>query len=109
MQLKKNWDTLIAFVGSNYPFKLKEVGTTHWYSPNTGATNEYGFTALPGSYRDENGEWPQGHDSVLGSGANWWTSTNETPTTAYISRMGIDMNTFAGKKITGCSIRCVRD
>jgi uncharacterized protein (TIGR02145 family) len=27
--------------------KLKETGTAHWYSPNTGATDEYGFTLLP--------------------------------------------------------------
>ena len=28
--------------------KLKETGTSHWFSPNTGATDEVGFSALPG-------------------------------------------------------------
>jgi len=35
--------------------KLKETGTTHWKSPNTGATNQSRFTALPGGYRSLDG------------------------------------------------------
>lgn len=31
--------------------KLKEVGLTHWQTPNEGATDEFGFKALPGGYR----------------------------------------------------------
>ena len=32
--------------------KAKETGTEHWESPNTGATNESGFTGLPAGWRD---------------------------------------------------------
>lgn len=50
---RAEWDTLIGFLGgiSAARLKLKESGTTHWGVPNTGATNESGFTALPGGFR----------------------------------------------------------
>lgn len=47
-----DWTTLDTYLGLNSSGKLKETGTTHWISPNTGATNETGFSALPGGYRD---------------------------------------------------------
>ena len=43
---------------------LKETGTTHWLSPNYGATNEIGFTALPGGY-DGGG---------IGMRGSWWST-----------------------------------
>ncbi len=51
------WVTLANYLGglSVAGGKLKESGTEHWHFPNTGATNESGFTGLPGGYRDFSG------------------------------------------------------
>ena len=45
----QDWETLIDYCGGweIAGGKLKEVGTIHWESPNLGATNEFGFTAIP--------------------------------------------------------------
>jgi uncharacterized protein (TIGR02145 family) len=37
--------------------KMKEVGISHWNTPNTGATNSSGFTGLPGGYRLADGSF----------------------------------------------------
>jgi len=35
--------------------KLKEIGTTHWFSPNTGAVDTYSFAAVGNGFRDASG------------------------------------------------------
>lgn len=47
------WQILMDYLGGEILAggKLKETGTSHWASPNTGATNESGFTARPGGIR----------------------------------------------------------
>ena len=48
------WATLTDYLGGTNVAgdKLKETGTMHWPTPNSGATNSSGFTALPGGYRE---------------------------------------------------------
>jgi len=55
----KEWTTLRTYLGGEEIAggKLKETGTTHWTSPNTDATNQTEFTALPGGGRRSNGEF----------------------------------------------------
>lgn len=52
--------------------KMKEMGLDHWLSPNTGATNESGFTALPGGRRASMSL--SGAFQYMGSNGFWWLS-----------------------------------
>ncbi len=102
------WYELTAYLGgvSIAGGKLKEAGTSHWISPNTGATNESGFTALPGGFRFKDGEY-----NANGTADYWWTDYEETP---YAKYWNVDYNTTiihvgTNYKQFGFSIRCVKD
>ena len=93
--------------------KLKEAGTLHWQSPNFGATNETGFTALGSGYRWISGWNGPGfyHKEVEGG---WWTSTegDNDLDRAYHVTMGYNYTVLGGcncEKRDGYSIRCVKD
>jgi uncharacterized protein (TIGR02145 family) len=66
------WASLISYLGGDNVAggKLKETGTTHWNSPNAGATNESGFTALPGGDRENT------FSNETGSGCFFWLPLN---------------------------------
>ncbi len=74
----EEWVTLISFLNSSKMAgaKLKETGTAHWLSNNQEATNEVGFTALPGGYRKTTIGFS--YTSTYGQEASWWTSTETT-------------------------------
>ena len=63
-----DFNILSAFAGGSAVAggKLKEVATTHWQTPNTGASDEYGFKAIPGGFRSgEDGVFFNGPDAVF--------------------------------------------
>ena len=103
------WTTLTDFLGGESVAggKMKETGTTHWNSPNTGATNESGFTALPGGNRHANGGFLN-----LGDGGLFWSSTeNYTDSawywTLYYNNDGVSRNHVT--ESCGFSSRCLQD
>jgi uncharacterized protein (TIGR02145 family) len=105
------WTTLTTFLGGDNVAggKLKETGTTHWSSPNTGATNETGFRGLPSGNRDSNGT--TGFYNIR-NGGNWWSSTEFSTTFAYCRHMFYnDSNLSSGNydKQAGFSVRCLKD
>jgi len=104
------WTILTTTLGSiiGAGGKLKEIGTTHWLSPNTGATNESGFTALPGGYRDYSGGF---YDGTGGNGL--WSSTEESGSAnawvRSVSYINADLYRHGYNRGNGYSVRCIRD
>jgi uncharacterized protein (TIGR02145 family) len=85
---------------------LKETGTSHWLSPNEGATNLKGFTALPGGFRYYSGLFDN-----LGYEGNWWSVSESEKTSAWNRTIycvwgGIDKGIH--NKNSGFSVRCLR-
>ena len=103
------WTTLTTYLGglSVAGGKMKEAGTTHWSSPNTGATNESGFTALPGGYRNTNGTF-----TTIGRYGYWWSSTQSSTNNAWYRGLPYHTGNVyrdTGGKGLGFSVRCLRD
>ncbi|UCE19682.1 MAG: hypothetical protein JSV84_04880 [Gemmatimonadota bacterium] len=94
--------------GTDEGGKLKETGTAHWEDPNTGATNESGFSALPGGSRHWDGKF-----AVMGSFAAFWCSTDSNSYQGWSRSLGyFNSMVFRGgssDKRTGLSVRCVKD
>src|SRR5690554_1164186 len=103
------WTELTDYLGGESVAggKLKETGTTHWASRNTGATNETGFTALPGGSRDDDGSFYH-----VGRYGNWWSATEYGASRAWYRGMlyySSDLHSYSYDKEDGFSVRCVRD
>ena len=102
------WTTLYTYIGGTSVAggKLKEAGFTHWVSPNTGATNIIGFTALPGGIRSL-----AGHFMEIGYLGTLWSSTeygsNALDQDFFNSSTNINIESF--DKRVGISVRCVMD
>ena len=104
---KTEWLTLQTYLGGQGAAgkKMKEVGTTHWIAPNN-ATNESGFTGLPGGYRHFSGSY-----SPLGYSGLWWSSTNDGINNAWNSVLDNSDSLIMNlrNKVYGLSVRLVKD
>jgi uncharacterized protein (TIGR02145 family) len=103
------WDTLNTCLGNmdSCGGKLKEIGLTHWSSPNTDANNSTGFTALPGGCRNYYGLFDYNGTLTI-----WWSSTEISSTEAWAE--GVNSSTSSVFKdtyniISGYSVRCIQD
>ncbi|MBU4446718.1 MAG: fibrobacter succinogenes major paralogous domain-containing protein, partial [Candidatus Marinimicrobia bacterium] len=103
------WKTLVDYLGGKSVAggKMKETGTTHWHSPNTGDTNESGFSALPVGCRYYNGRY-----DYMGYNATFWSSTEDYPYSAWYRKLWYNdsvVNRYSTKERNGFSVRCVKD
>ena len=110
------WTTLTNFLGGESvaggkmkTTGTKEAGTGLWYSPNAGATDESGFSALPAGLRNYNGNF---YD--IGSYCDWWTSTENSTNLAWYRQINTNnpgVYRYYGYygKTFGFSVRCVKD
>lgn len=103
------WTALVSNLGGPGVAggKLKEAGPTHWKTPNSYATNESNFTALPGGmrYTDET-------FFNKGENAYFWTSTPEGANEAYYRKMDYDRGSISygsNDGNIGFSVRCIKD
>jgi uncharacterized protein (TIGR02145 family) len=94
--------------------KLKETGTTHWFKPNTGATNKSGFTALPGGGRF----FTNVSGAIIAIFSNYgtdclfWSSTESDSLNAFSLEMSFADNLVRRSsydKKYGLSVRCLMD
>ncbi len=104
------WITLTTFLGGETLAggKLKETGLSHWQSPNTGATNSSGFTALPSGRR----EYTDGSFINLGYDGFWWTKSAYNPDYSWYRYMHYnvtDVYRANFHKQYGFAVRCVKD
>jgi len=103
-----DFNTLISSIGGNTIAggKLKESGLIHWNTPNTDATNEYGFVALPGGERSD-----AAFDN-LGDMSGIWTSTNWGIDSGYMCQLSKSSGSATMSvwfQLYGLSVRCMRD
>jgi uncharacterized protein (TIGR02145 family) len=103
-------NSLISYLGGNSIAggKLKEAGTSHWQSPNTGASNSSGFTAYPGGYRN-----PYTSDfSLITYDGYMWTATQYGAWTVEMLKMTYDWEQCVQgdlEKYVGLSVRLIKD
>ena len=105
------WTTLTDYLGglSVAGGKLKKEGTGYWDSPNTGATNETQFSAMPAGYRTFNSD---GKFYSLGLGGTFWCSNSVTSASSWSRAMlntSAEVLVISNEKRYGTSVHCLKN
>ena len=106
------WTILSGYLDPSAGGKMKENGTAHWSTPNNGATNESGFTGLPGGSRHH----IDGTFGEISDDGYWWSATEHEGSSPLVTAWarGLYYNETSVirnyiEKSVGFSVRCLRD
>jgi uncharacterized protein (TIGR02145 family) len=103
----KEWTILTEYLGGESKAGGKLRSTSLWNNPNKGATNESGFSGLPGGGRNGNGVF-----YYVGFDGKWWSSSDGNTNLAWLRHLGClnaSIFRFANRMPDGLSVRCLRD
>jgi uncharacterized protein (TIGR02145 family) len=111
-----DWIILITFLGGTdfAGGKMKTTGTSLWNIPNEGATNESGFSGVPGGYRYAD-SMSSVYFTKLGETCQWWSQTVAPSTynnNAWIYGLhygSVAVFKMADNKRDGASVRCIKN
>ena len=103
------WTTLTTYLGgaSVAGGKMKETGTVHWLTPNMGATNNSGFTALPGGYENAGLGFTE-----LTNSTDFWSSSQGGPNGPWyrvLDDLSENVYRYSNDIYYGFSGRCLKD
>ncbi len=102
------WNQMTNFLGGlSAGGKIKMAGFSHWKPPNAEASNESGFSAVPGGVRAASGNF-----SVIGGQGYYWTSTAANTDEAWLVLLHSSNGSVSYVDIDkgiGSSIRCLQD
>ncbi|MBN2819884.1 MAG: fibrobacter succinogenes major paralogous domain-containing protein [Bacteroidales bacterium] len=105
---EEDWSLLNGYLGLLSGGRLKEKGNVHWESPNTDAINDSKFNGLPGGNR-----YGMGYFLSEGMYGYWWHSGdpygNNYAKCVFLKNSNNTLGFTDNKKVTGNSIRCIKD
>lgn len=106
---RQDWQALRNFLGDSTAVggKLKESGTIHWLSPNTGADNSSGFTGRGSGIRYFEGTF----SSILSFSSLWSSTITQTDELWYTGLFyaGADFLMDHRNEKYGFSVRCLKN